>query len=298
MKKVASFCFIFQLCINLSAQKWLAPSAQWNYTAAWFVAQGNINVKMGADTTIEGHQCQTQLRSRLVGLTTLDSAMYSYRANDTVYYFVNGKFRPMLYLGLSKGDSVLIYGDGVLSSQICYQPDSLFSYKIDSVYYLRKGVDSLKTYLLKSTSKQIGMLHPYSLTYSEKIGYHDFVYPKITCSTDPEIFYLCDYGDSTMTDFWFYGKGISCQSVDVDFVSTAIENMEVSPNPAQSKFKIHFPNDKQQLNTFEMYSINGKKIMEVERTDVSFEINCSDLPNGIYFLKSPNFTIQKLVVAH
>lgn len=297
MKQIL-FSFVFVFTINSQAQRWLAPSAQWNYTSHWFYPSGNINVKMGNDTTVGGHLCQTQIRSRLIGLTPLDSISYSYRSNDTVYYFRKGKFRSLLYFGLAKGDSVFIYGNGVEQSAVCYKSDSLYQYKVDSIFYLKRGLDSFKTYQLKSTSNQTGMLHPSFLTYSEKIGYHNFIYPSITCSTDPETFILCDYGDSTIPVFWSFGKGNSCLSVGINEPSSLLSNLSLSPNPANSSIAVSLPSLLIKAQDFVLYNSLGNVVLSINTDKAEFKIDSRELADGVYFLKSRNFATQKLIVLH
>ncbi len=69
--------------------------------------------------------------------------------------------------------------------------------------------------------------------------------------------------------------------VENNHQSNELENLTISPNPVYDYFYINEPN----VNTIEIYSIEGIKIFEESNTS---RINASKLSPGMYFVKSKN----------
>lgn len=80
-----------------------------------------------------------------------------------------------------------------------------------------------------------------------------------------------------------------------------VENRDIVlyPNPAQNRLKIHVPKRKD-IKNISIFSVTGKKEMEVELRSNDISVDVERLPNGIYFLraKSKGGIISKKFLKH
>jgi trimeric autotransporter adhesin len=87
---------------------------------------------------------------------------------------------------------------------------------------------------------------------------------------------------------------------DVPFVD---ENMDISPNPAQNEVVIDVKTTVDVLNgcTYDLTNSQGQILKSGKLLGKSQKISCTDVPNGLYFLKVQSATwqsVKKLVVQH
>lgn len=90
-------------------------------------------------------------------------------------------------------------------------------------------------------------------------------------------------------DFLYFAE-ISCGPLSVkDFKEN---KFSISPNPASDFINI---GNLQENKIFEIYDLNGKKLMEKELNEGNNQIDVSALANGVYLLKSDDNSVTKFV---
>jgi len=96
----------------------------------------------------------------------------------------------------------------------------------------------------------------------------------------------------------FIGKHIpGSTSVGLQEITKEPSKVSVFPNPSTEKLIIKSSREK--IKAFEIYSISGKKIIEKDVANLQIEIDISQEPKGIYFVKittAKAVTIQKLII--
>jgi hypothetical protein len=192
MKHLLLLFAIAACSIQLNAQKWGNPTAIWRFSYQWGWQPGSTyQLQVEGDTLIDGKQC-IKIGKYVPQIT--------YLSGDTVYFYMNGAFRPTYYFAANVGDTISFYDEyGCDSSS-----NSLYA-TIDSVDSINVGSRYLKYFsvsvLWKDTSPQF---LPKKFKYYEGAGSDAFFRPQFSCFIDPEYNRLCNYGDSSIQDFWLF----------------------------------------------------------------------------------------------
>lgn len=102
MKKLIFLLFIIFISHRLViAQNWVPSSANWScYTIDYEFDGGRYphNLKVTKELDFNGHHCQQ-----------IGDDIYVYKSNDTVFFYLNGQFRPSYYYNARVGDTVSYY---------------------------------------------------------------------------------------------------------------------------------------------------------------------------------------------
>ncbi len=285
MKTLSISILILTTLFTASAQKWALPSSKWITSYAWTSPTYYFTVKVEADTIIDGINCKK------IGQY---SPIFTYESNDTVYFHLGGKFRPTYYFNAQIGDTVSFYNTNY-SDGYC---------GIDSIVYaVINQIDSVNAgnkFLRKFCGTIVGDTTTPScigFSYTEFIG-SNYIYPYIYCPdiVDQESYGICDYGDSTIQDFFVYNN--NCVTVSVNELQISDKLFSVYPNPVFTV--LHFDiSDDLGLTSVSVFNTSGKQLTTTKPNKKS--IDFSDFTNGVYFIQA-EFTngqrAYKRVVKH
>jgi len=280
---------LFFLFTQSNAQQWLEPTAKWYYSHYWFRPLNNVVVSLGADTVIDNHFCQRIVPDKVYR----QPIHFTYQSSDTIYFYLKGKFRPTIRLNALKGDTLHFFSEEIDTSSKCFRKDSLYLFRLDTIYNTSFDTFSLKTYRLIGLDRNVGESYPYSFTFTERIGFHDYIYPPFDCSTDPEGFTLCNYGDSTISGFWMNPNIQKCLSVGINETENIENNIKLYPNPVSDFLTIETA---VKIESILLEDLQGKTILipDINNNRVSlFQLNA-----GIYILKisTPEGIVRKRIL--
>ena len=90
-----------------------------------------------------------------------------------------------------------------------------------------------------------------------------------------------------MWDF-FQLYSLECESTSVETKLAEELKMTVFPNPAVNRISIKLPDMISPGGRFNIYDPNGKFVLSEQVTSTSFQIDLSDLPDGLYFIRYQN----------
>jgi len=82
----------------------------------------------------------------------------------------------------------------------------------------------------------------------------------------------------TLLDYAWYDPSVSVQNIDFE------SKYSITPNPTSNILNIYSP-DNSQIVSISIYDIFGKTHRDIKASSESIQIDISDLPQGIYFLK-------------
>ncbi len=274
-----------------NAQKWCPPGAEWRYNIYSWGGIGVIKYVIEKDTLVHQKACKKISGKRIIKKNVspgypqkFDSLsldpIYTYIANDTVYFFYEKSFRPAFYFNAKVGDT-LNYYDGPLC-------DTVIQQIVDSTGQVTINNHTLRFYRVKN-GKNNGYVYPFSLTVIERIGVVDNnIIPFFPCFTDAPDYDLRCYQDN---DFGIYKTNplLKCD-LDVSNTLEVFENeITISPNPAHSILNIYaeYPD---QLKSIIIYNIEGKLLAKYEKTSLNslHSVDISSLSNGSYLIKLEN----------
>lgn len=269
------------LMFSASAQNWALPSSKWTICYASLSPVYYYTLKVEGDTVVDGISCKK------IGAFT---PLYTYESNDTVYIRLNGKFRPTYYFNASVGDTISFYdtnqcgGDSIVHAVIN---------EIDSIDVGNKFLKRFKSIITDRDSTSIyGDL---TYTYIENVG-SNYLYPYLYCTDifDQESYCICDYGDSTIQDFYVFHN--NCIGVSIDEVNIADKEVSVFPNPFYDELNVQYSDDIL-VSSFTIIDLTGRTIKKIRQT--SNNINLNDLPNALYNLQihlTTGQTIHKRII--
>ncbi len=269
MKKMIFVVFIITMYVNAVAQKWALPSSTWIVSYSWVSPAYYTTIKVESDTIIDGISCKK------IGNI---SPIYTYESNDTAYIYIVGKFRPTYYFNAHVGDTISFYNVNY-SDGFC-GIDSIVYAVIDNIDSVDVGNKFLKKYngvIISDT-----MPNGNSFSYTEYIG-SNYIFPYLYCPNiiDQESYGICNYGDSTIQNFYSFQN--NCLNVSVDNIFHD-KNISVYPNPVSSQININ--SKYYDIQEIFIYNIHG----QLQKTDTYFnhpreiQVDVNKLSSGIYFL--------------
>jgi hypothetical protein len=184
------FLILFALMSFCSmAQKWAVPGAKWDYRYNYFQFLSSPSLSILKDTTVIGVSCK-----QIGGYN--NKMWYAYESNDTVFFYVGGKFYPTYYFGANAGDTLSFYTNRESACSL----DTILFAVVDSVTFVNQSSISLKKYNLTWLNYTVfGQVGIYNDFYIERLGFQSYVYPYFSCFIDDEIYVLCSYSDNDIT---------------------------------------------------------------------------------------------------
>ena len=296
MKRYFTTVFLLVVILSAHAQKWGAPAAVMKFNSYGYHPPSYGGKLYNTDTIIQGQHYIYTIGSGMPSL--------SYFSGDTVYFYLNGAFRPSMYFGVNIGDTVSFY-----NKNHCTVSDTLVQGIIDSTSYIYLGSDSFKVYrFLILTHGVYSNVFPDSLhmNYAEKLGFVIYTGPVLDKYVDP-LFYcqpptgaddsgdfgLCNYGDSTILGFWV-NPDSACIIYNGIHDLGANLLLQLFPDPGHSV--VYLRTNLVNFN-ISIYDVNGICIRILESTDT---VDISDLPIGLYLFtirdSIGNITARKFII--
>ncbi|HRN93840.1 MAG TPA: T9SS type A sorting domain-containing protein [Chitinophagales bacterium] len=278
MKKVIVLTLLVIAASGMEAQKWAHSSSIWKIQEVWFFGSEMFtdfyNISIEKDTVVLGETCKK-----------LSNGFVTFERNDTVFALYNDTFRSVMYFNAQVGDTVAIFD--YLREVIWYLPsdesaDTVWAVisKIDSIDVGNKYLKDFSLRILSPSYILIDSMYPYS--YGESSGgglvftrfYYNFMYDHAYIGT-------CNYGDSTIQNFWIYDR--LCET-EVGISENSELNISIYPNPAHSQINIASPYF--DIATVGFYSLHGqrKNIGIDNNNSKESQIDISSFPAGVYFL--------------
>ncbi len=270
MKKAITLILVLSFIQKAFPQKWALPSSEWIISYAWLSPTYYYTLKVETDTVVDGINCKR-----------IGSNIFSYESNDTVYFYMDRAFRSTYYFGAQIGDTISFYDINGCSfyDTIPDNDDNTIYAVVDFIDSIDVGNKFLKTFNCKITNRDSSTFYSCnSYVYTEYLG-SGAVYPYFMCENvfDQESYGLCNYGDSTISDFYVFSDR-ACLGVGVN-EKTAAE-IQVYPNPFQNTITIQNTG----LNNIEkivVADILGHQLIVSEYKEI---IDVYFLNNGIYFI--------------
>ncbi|MBX2910439.1 MAG: T9SS type A sorting domain-containing protein [Chitinophagales bacterium] len=276
MKKVIVLTLLVIAASGMEAQKWAHSSSIWKIQEVWFFGSEMFtdfyNISIEKDTVVLGETCKK-----------LSNGFVTFERNDTVFALYNDTFRSVMYFNAQVGDTVAIFDYvGKVRWRITSDEsaDTVWAVisKVDSIDVENKYLKKFFFDIFSPTSVRWEGAH----SYSENMGggfifpyfYYDFMYEQPGFGT-------CDYGDSTIQDFWVYNN-LCTRTIGISENSEL--NISIYPNPAHSQINITSPYF--DIATIDFYSLHGqrKNIGIDNNNSKESQIDISSFPAGVYFL--------------
>jgi hypothetical protein len=270
MKKSLFILGFILFFINANAQKWALPSSTWVTGSAQTSFVVYTTQKVEGDTIIDGINCKR------IGNST--PPIFTYESNDTVYFYLDGKFRSTYYFNATINDTVSFYNANYKNG-LC-SIDSIVYAVVDSIGSINVGNKFLKKFHC-SIIADSSVLEWNDFNYTEFIG-SNYIYPYLYCPNffDQESKGICDYGDSTIQDFYVFKN--NCVGVSIDELENQNNQISIFPNPASDFLNVQLDfNTESHILTIR--NTMGQIVQEFTITQGENSLDISYLSSGIYF---------------
>jgi len=271
MRNIIMIAFALLMHTSTFAQKWALSSSTWITGYSWMSPTYYTTIKVEGDTIIDGISCKK------IGNY---SPIYTYESNDTVYFYLAGKFRPTYYFNAHVGDTISFYNANY-SDGFCGN-DSILYAVIDNI----DSIDVGNKFLRKFCGSVIGdttIPNCNGFSYTEYIG-SNYIFPYTYCPDifDQESYWICDYGDSTIQNFYVFQN--NCLNVSLDEIANPKEHVLIYPIPVKDQLSIVLSIEK--ANSISVFDVHGKKLKVVNALIApnNFKLDLHDFNSGMYFL--------------
>lgn len=269
MKKLYIFLFFaVALAGEAEGQKWALPSSEWKIGNTWAGADVSYTTyKVKNDTIIDGVNC--------LSIGNMYYSLYSYESGDTVYFYQGGQFRSTYYWKAVAGDTISFYDDNYCegNSTIKVKLHIVDSINVGNKYLQRFSGNIIDR---DSTDFRQGL----GFSYIEFIG-SNHITPYLYCgeTIDQDAYWICDYGDSTIQDFYVY-KNLCATS---DISSIALGTIRIFPNPVKESLYFDFGETTLHGNvSLEITDLLGKEIVSRKEINVEKRVDFRSVPQGMY----------------
>jgi hypothetical protein len=221
-----------------AAQNWALPSSRWAY--AWSFCggpvpcstQGYYNLRVEKDTVVATFNCR-----KIIGY---GSPLYTYDSGDTAYLYQGSAFHPLFYFSAHTGDTLLLYNDTSIR-HASYQPTDIYAH-VDSVVLETYQNLSLKRFYIHTIDDPAHGVYSKQIDYRERVGLNHSsdspFYPVLVDATVDVDQYVCDYADSTVTNYWLSISSDCDRHVGLIEPSSQA-SFTLSPNPANDYIEIN-----------------------------------------------------------
>lgn len=237
MKHLFTLLSFYLLSTHFStAQNWALPTSRWQYLCNCPLGPcfnyKCYDLEVEKDTVVQSVPC-AKIVSTQGALYRFP--LYAYSARDTGYIYLNGGFHPMLYFNANTGDTLTFYNDTTLYGQ--FNAPTFARGRVDSINTLTIQNQNLKVFYISRIDNP-GVIK--RLRYAEKIGflstYGNVFYPTFVNVIDAESAGVCNYGDSTITNYWLYTPD-QCYPTGIDRIEIS-NSLQLTPNPANDHIEI------------------------------------------------------------
>lgn len=275
MKSLVLFLFLF-CSINISAQKWCSPGAEWIYKAWGLIGEGVRIVTYEKDSLILNHTCQILKVKNIAswGSNKIEK-IWTYSTIDTVFIYQSQfqEFKPLYMFNVEVGDTIE-FGTNITWS-------CSFTKVVTAKGNLILNGDTLRYYDVMLMDYNDEYINPIFLKIVERFGaLGAFMNPLYNCFTDPVFYDLACYHDDIFGDKSFYNKELCEVSSSINILKDY--NFEIYPNPATKEISLVNAGD-EKVNMIEISDIKGSKLISKRSYDNT--INVADLSPGIYIIK-------------
>lgn len=223
-------------------------------------------MKVESDTSILGQICQK-----------LSNGIITFERNDTVFVHHQDNFHAVMYWNANVNDIVPIFDYHGVKAQGFGEAtftDTVMA-KITLIDSVDVGNKYLKQFHLEVISPSY-IVFP-NFTYAENIGgKYIFPYFHYNFIFDGDSYSLCNYGDSTIQDYYVYDK--SCNTISISELS--VNSFHVFPNPATDFIHIQLENTEN--IHYRITDITGKVV--AQNTWNGQSISVENLNSGVYFI--------------
>lgn len=259
--------------INTNAQKWALPSSTWVISFAQTSPVYNYEVKVEGDTIIDGVSC--------VRIGNSSPPIFTYESNDTVYFYMDGKFRATYYFNATINDTISFYNANYFDGQCSI--DSIVYAVVDSIDSVDVGNKFLKKFHCTIMGDS-SVLEWNNFNYTEFIG-SNYIYPYLYCPNffDQESLAICDYGDSTIQDFSAF-KNDCFSTVSINELENQNIQISIYPNPVADFLNIQLDLDfKTENHILTIRNTMGRIVQEFSVNHGENQLDINHLPSGVYF---------------
>ena len=271
MRNTILIAFVLLIHTSAFAQKWALPSSTWIVSYSWMSPTYYTTIKVEGDTTIDGFSCKK------IGNT---SPIYTYESNDTAYIHIAGKFRPTYYFNANVGDTISFYNANY-SDGFCGIDSIVYAVvdKIDSIDVGNKFLRKFCGTLIGDTSTP----NCNGFSYTEYIG-SNFIFPYIYCPNivDQESYGICNYGDSTIQNFYAFQN--TCLNVSVGNTISPDEYLLIFPNPTTNFLSVISNADA--ISDLTLFDLQGREVQHDKEivTPNYIKLNLNNIPKGLYYV--------------
>lgn len=273
MKKIIILLLFTIFLTDTNAQKWALPSSTWVTTYSWLSPTIYTKLQVEKDTLIQGKLCKKIDRF---------NPIFTYEENDTVFFLLNGLFRPTYYFNVEVGDTISLYVNNYcLSLNFSHDTDSIFYATIDSIDSIDVGNKFLKRYHCEIYNFNVpgSTMESLYFNYTEFIG-SNYIYPDFTCYVDQEFYGICDYGDSTIQDFYVFKN--DCIGVSIQDLENQNEQISIYPNPVANFLNLQLDfNTESHILTIR--NAIGQIVKKFTVTQGENKLDIRHFRSGIYF---------------
>ncbi len=290
MKTISAslFCFI---AVNLLAQNWCPPGAEWTYNYYDWGTEGYVRISLSKDTVIAGQLCQKlDVKNRtwagspyFIYDTSYRAPIYTFSRNDTVFIYQSWipAFVPLYCFSARIGDTIQYSNP----NSLCGNPINLL---VDSTGVISINNNPLKYYVAHALPND-GVLNLYGeeIKVLERLGVWTgyFFMPTFVCYTDAPSYSLRCYKDDSFSVY----QADALKACDYFYNSLdEIQNEQgliVYPNPASSNIKFNNHENLEYCISNPIGQVLLKGIAEAEQP-----ININMLPDGLYVICVKNGT--------
>ncbi len=255
---------------QLHAQKWGNRTAVWKHHYNWGNNNNIVTRALIADTIVLGKTC--------IRIGHYQPEI-SYLSGDTVYFLKEGAFRPTYYFAAQPGDTISFYIDSTVSYN-CGVSNTRLAI-VDAVDSINAGAKFIKQFsvsLITDTARPD--MYYKKFKYYENIGSDNDIYPLIDCVIDPEMYNLCNYGDSSITGYYLFPQDIN---TICSFIKTGInETQKLTINHNWQSANVLNIN-LQEYASISIYNAIGQCIQQSQATPGNNAIAFNQ-PPGIYIV--------------
>ncbi len=309
MKKLILIAFVFLYTINVKAQMWCPPGAEWYFTAYSYYpsANGYFKIKYTNDTVVNGLTYKKLIKSfhgfhpmffSIGGYGSFTAeVIYTREQNNVVYLNTDTLYNFNATIGSKWLRPQLMYNFSLNSS--CDAPRRYVTV-VDTGHITINAV-YLKTLKLEYVSKAVETSTNFPLvtstvTVCEKIGNLYGVFEPIACETYSTIIInhpifdvpLRCYSDNNFalhTNPQYTGTCTYVATTSINELKIKNEELKIYPNPTNGILNIVSTGSATKI---EIINILGKLVKEEELKLEEQLIDISNLQNGIYLLKVYN----------
>ncbi len=290
-------CIFFQLfCGSIVAQVLVQEGTQWNIRSLSFTGPAtSFSLKMEGNEVIDNLTYKKIYRTNNTSNQDWSFTGQYIREDATKkVYFKNGlnAEEELIY------DFDLNLGDTFIISSFC-SPDQneIVVTNIDFIT-LNNGEERKRLKVEKVNNPTNYFLPDY---WIEGIGTHkgNVINPlRLFCGTDYLDDLLCFYENEEL---------LYPENPNICFITTNTEALVTSspisvfPNPFYEFLSIETADDGASLEQITLYTLKGKPVIQIQATKNTQQINLSDLPKGIYFLRlttKEGYALSRKLIKH